>query len=163
MRESIGGAKVVARREEEEGSAGAVRDAELAQRFRHRLHAVMVGRNRQHPERLPSELPLVLFCGMRRQVRAHFFFEACLPKGIRPHHRHGAAVDLDHEMTAGDIGKHEPERKIRDKSHFVRDAPMRERDAQRKWIAGGNALIREGSDHLVGVDELHVGASARRA
>ena len=52
---------------------------------------------------------------------------------------------------------------IRDKPHFVQDAPMRERNAQREWIAGGDALIGEGSDELVGVNELHVGASAGRA
>ena len=43
MREGIGGAQLVARREKK-GSAGAVRDAKLAQRVHHRLHAAMVGR-----------------------------------------------------------------------------------------------------------------------
>ena len=68
MREWIGRAQLVAGREKEEGSAGAVRDAELAQRVHHRLHPVLVGGNRQHPERLPSELPLVLFPGMRGEL-----------------------------------------------------------------------------------------------
>ena len=45
----------------------------------------------------------------------------------------------------------------------MHDAPMRERDAQCEWIAGGNALIGEGSDEFSGVNELHVGPSARRA
>src|SRR5271157_746338 len=40
---------------------------------------------------------------------------------------------------------------------------MRELDPQREWIAGDNSLIGEGSDEFSGVNELHVGASARRA
>ena len=44
MRERVARAQVVARREKEEGSAGAVRDAERAQRLHHRLHPVLVGR-----------------------------------------------------------------------------------------------------------------------
>src|SRR5271166_711224 len=56
MRKRIGGAQVVARREKEEGSAGAVRDAKLAQRLHHRLHAVMVGR---HAHLLQFERPRV--------------------------------------------------------------------------------------------------------
>src|SRR5208283_4793203 len=40
---------------------------------------------------------------------------------------------------------------------------MRERDPQRERIAGGNALIREASDELGGVNEPNVGASARGA
>src|SRR5271165_7535369 len=100
MRKRIARAQLVARREEEKGSAGAVRDAKLAQRLHHRLHPAMVGRYGEHPEGLPSEMLLVLFGGMRRQVRAHFFFETGLSKGIRPYHRHGAAIDLDHELAA---------------------------------------------------------------
>ena len=92
-RKRIGGAQLVARREKEEGSAGAVWDAELAQRFHHRLHAAMVGRDGEHSKCFPSELPLVLFAGMGRQIRAHFFFEAGLSKGIRAHDRHSAAVE----------------------------------------------------------------------
>ena len=48
MRKRIARAQLVARREEEEGSAGAVRNAKLAQRFHHRLHAVLVGRDGEH-------------------------------------------------------------------------------------------------------------------
>ena len=48
MRKRIGGAQLVARREKEEGSAGAVRDAKLAQRLHHRLHPVLVGRHGEH-------------------------------------------------------------------------------------------------------------------
>jgi hypothetical protein len=97
MREQIGRAQLVARRKKEEGSAGAVRDAKLAQRLHHRLRAMPVGRDREHAKCVLPELPLVLFGGMRRQVRAHFFFEAGLSEGIRSHHRHGAAVNLDHK------------------------------------------------------------------
>ena len=63
-------AQLGARREKEEGSPGAVRDAELAQRLHHRMHAAMVGRYGEHAKGFPSELPLVLFRGMGRQVRA---------------------------------------------------------------------------------------------
>ena len=48
MRERIGRVQLVACREEEEGSAGAVRDAKRAQRFHHRLHPVLVGRHGEH-------------------------------------------------------------------------------------------------------------------
>ena len=48
MRKRIGRAQLVARRVKEEGSAGVVRDAELAQRLHHRLHAVTVGGHGQH-------------------------------------------------------------------------------------------------------------------
>ena len=48
MHKRIGRAQLVARREKEEGSAGAVRDAELAQRLHHRLRAMLVGRYGEH-------------------------------------------------------------------------------------------------------------------
>ena len=95
MRKRIGGAQLVACREKEEGSAGAVRDAKLAQRLHHRLHAVMVGRNREDPERLPSEMLLVHFRGVRGEIGAHFPLEARLQK-IGAGDGHRAAVDLDH-------------------------------------------------------------------
>ncbi len=63
---SVGRAQLVARREKQKGSAGAVRDAELAQRLHHRLHAATVGRYGEHAKSFPSELPLVLSRGMRR-------------------------------------------------------------------------------------------------
>ena len=47
-REGIGGPQLAACREKEEGSAGAVRDAKLAQRVHHRLHAVLVGGHGEH-------------------------------------------------------------------------------------------------------------------
>ena len=114
-------------------------DAKLAQRLHHRLDAVMVGRHGEHPKGFSSELPLGLFGRMRGQVGAHFFFEAGLSKGIRSHHRHRAAVDLDREMAARAVGEREPEHEIRHEPHVVVEAPMRERDAQREWIAGGDA------------------------
>ena len=80
--------------------SGAVRDAKRAQRLHHRLHPVMVGRHGEQAKGFPSELPLVLSRGMRGQVRAHLFFKAGLPERVGSHHRHGAAVDLDHEMAA---------------------------------------------------------------
>jgi hypothetical protein len=48
MRKRVARAQLVARREIEEGSAGAVRDVKLAQRLHHRLHAVMVGCDGEH-------------------------------------------------------------------------------------------------------------------
>ena len=60
----------VAGREKEEGSANAVGDMQSAQRVHHRLRTMLVGGNRQHPERLPSEMLLVLFGGMRGHVGA---------------------------------------------------------------------------------------------
>jgi hypothetical protein len=39
---------------------------------------------------------------------------------------------------------------------------MREFDPQREWIAGGDALIRKGSNELGRVNELHALALARR-
>ena len=70
MRKRIGSAQLVTGREEEEGSAGAVRDVKLAQRLHHRLHTVMVGRHGEHAKGFPSELPLVLFSGMRHVTRS---------------------------------------------------------------------------------------------
>src|SRR5271166_1033706 len=48
MRQGIARAQLVARREKEEGSAGAVRDVRLAQRLHHRLHPVLVGRDGEY-------------------------------------------------------------------------------------------------------------------
>jgi hypothetical protein len=45
-----------------------------------------VGRDGEHAERLPSEMLLVLFRGMRGEIGAHFSLEAGLSEGIRPHH-----------------------------------------------------------------------------
>ena len=59
MRKRITRPKLVAGREKEEGSAGAVRDAKLAQRLHHRLHAVMVCRHGEHAKGLPSEMLLM--------------------------------------------------------------------------------------------------------
>ena len=50
MHKRIGRAQFVPRREKEEGSAGAVRDMQSAQRLHHRLHPVMVGRDGENPE-----------------------------------------------------------------------------------------------------------------
>ena len=107
--------------------------------------AAIVGRDGQHAKGLPAELLLVLLGGMGGEIGAHLFFEAGLPEGIRPHDRHGAAVDLDHEIATRAIGKLQTEREIRHEADVVHDAAMRERDPQRKWIARGDALIREAS------------------
>ena len=65
VRKRFARAQVVVRRKKEEGSAEAVRDAKLAQRLLHRLHAV--SRHSEQAKCFPSELPLVLFgsmCGL---------------------------------------------------------------------------------------------------
>ena len=67
MRERIGWAQLVARREKEEESARAVRDVKLAQRLHHRLHAVMVGGHGERAKGFPSEMllsPLTVFDGV---------------------------------------------------------------------------------------------------
>jgi hypothetical protein len=48
MRKRIGRAQFVARREKEEGSAGAVWDAKLSQRLHHRLRTMPVGGDGEH-------------------------------------------------------------------------------------------------------------------
>lgn len=45
-----------------------MRDAELAWRLHHRLHAAMVGCQGEHPERLPAEMPLMCPLQMHRGV-----------------------------------------------------------------------------------------------
>ena len=116
-------------------------DLKLAQRLHHRLHPVLVGGDGEHAKCFPSKLPLVLSRGMRRQVRAHFFFEAGLSKGIRPHHRHGAAIDLDHEGMAGTVRELESEDEVGDETDLVHDSLVRKLHAQRQRIAGGASLV----------------------
>jgi hypothetical protein len=88
MQKRIACAQVAARREKEEGSAGAVRDAKLAQRLHHRLHAVMVGRHGEHAERLPAEMLLVLFPGMRGEIRAKHAWKYVSEFSYRRNMRH---------------------------------------------------------------------------
>ena len=92
VRKGIVRSQLVACREKEEGSAHTVGDMQSAQRLHHRLHPVMVGRDREDPKRLPSELPLMLFPGMRREVGADFPLEARLQK-IGASDGHRAAVE----------------------------------------------------------------------
>ena len=58
MREGISRPQLVARREKEEGSAGAMGDAKLAQGLHHRLHAVMVSGDGEHAKGARSRAPL---------------------------------------------------------------------------------------------------------
>jgi hypothetical protein len=76
VRERIVPAQLVAGCEKKQRRAGAVRNAELAQGFLHRLRAASVSRDREHAKCLPSELAFVLFGGVGGEVRAHFLFEA---------------------------------------------------------------------------------------
>ena len=115
----------------------------------------MVGRHREHPERLPAEMLLVLFLRMRGEIGARFPLEAGLQK-IRAGDGHGSAVDLDHKGMAGTVCKLESEDEVGDEADFVQGSLVRELHAQRYWIAGGNAPIGESGDELGGVDELHV-------
>ena len=64
-----------------------------------RLRTMLVGRDREDPEGLPSEMLLVLFPGMRGEIRSHFALEARLQE-IGAGDGHRAAVDLDREVAA---------------------------------------------------------------
>ena len=52
-------------------------------------------------------MPLVLLGGMRGEIGAHLLLEARLHE-IAAGDRHGAAVDLDHEVAARAVGKQRP-------------------------------------------------------
>ena len=135
-----------------------MRDAKLAQRLHHRLHAVMVGCHGEHAERLPSEMLLVLFPGMGGEIGAHFALEARLQK-IGAGDGHRAAVDLDHKGMAGAVRELKSEDEVRDDADFVHFSLVRELHAQRQRIARGASLLRESGDDVVGMDELHVASS----
>ena len=90
-------------------------DVQSAKRLHHRLHPVPVGRDRQHPERLPSEMLLVLFPRMRGEIGAHFPLEARLQK-IGAGDGHRAAVDLDHKGMAGAVRELESEDEVGDEA-----------------------------------------------
>ena len=135
-----------------------MRDAKLAQRLHHRPHPVLVGRHGEHPERLPSELPLVLFPGMRSEIRAHLALEARLQKSGAGD-GHGTAVDLDHKGMTGAVRELESEDEVGDKADLVHDSLVGKLHAQRQRIACGARLLRESGDDVVGMDEL----TSRRA
>ena len=130
MRKWITRAQLVARREKEEGSAGAVRDTQLAQRLHPRLRTMPVDRQGEHAERLPSEMLLVLFPGMRGEIGAHFSLEARLQK-IGAGDGHRATVDLDDKGMAGAVRELESEDEVRDKADLVHGSLVRELHAQR--------------------------------
>ena len=117
MRKGIGGAQLVARREKKEGSAGAVRNAKLAQRVHHRLHTVLVG---GHGEDARNELSKCFSCCFPAcAVRcAHFPLEARLQK-IGAADRHRAPVDLDHKGMARAIRELESEDEVGDETDLV--------------------------------------------
>ena len=138
MRKRIARAHLVARREEEEGSAGAVRDAKLAQRVHHRLHAVMVGGHGEHAKGFPSEMLLVLFRGVRSENARIFRSKLVCRKseramGMVP--RSISTMKWWRELLASVS----PNTKS-GTSPMSCMTPTRERDPQREWIAGGNAL-----------------------
>jgi hypothetical protein len=118
----------------------------------------MVGRDRENPERFPSEMLLVLFPGMRGEIGAHFQLEARLQK-IGAGDGHRAAVDLDHKRMAGAVRELESEDEVGDKADLVHDSLVRELHVQRQWIACGASLLRKIGDDVVGMDELHLASS----
>src|SRR5215216_3440327 len=54
--------------EKEQGSAWAIRNVVLVQRFLHRSHALVVRSYRQHAKGFPTELLLVLTGGVRGKI-----------------------------------------------------------------------------------------------
>ena len=119
----------------------------------------MIGRDCKHTKRFPAEVPFVLLCRVCGEIGAHFPLEACLPD-IAADDRHGAAIDLDHEATAGAIGQHKAEDKIGHKSDVMEAALVRDLHAERKGIACAERLIGKGGDHLVRMNKAKVSAMA---
>ena len=113
---------------------GGIRRTYIAQRLHHGPHAVFISRHGEYAKRFPAELPLVLLGGVGGEVAAHFSLEAGLGI-IRPDDGHRAAVDLDHETTAGPVGELQTERKIRDDANVVDRTLVRKANAQAKRIA----------------------------
>ena len=178
MRKRIARAQLVARREKEEGSAGAVRAGlrnetknEPPHKTRGRrakpkgtektrgTNAEVVGRYGEHAKGFPSELPLVLSGGVRCEIGAHLALEARLQK-IGAGDGHRAAIDLDHKGMVRAIGKLQPEGQVGDKANLVHDSLVRELHAQRQRIVCGARLLRKSGDDVVGMNELHVASSA---
>jgi hypothetical protein len=109
VRKRITRAQLVAGREKEEGSAHAVGDVQFSQRLHHRLHPVMVGRDRQHPERLPSEMLLVLFPRMRGEIGApdqlaNALRPARLCRAAQPYSYWDVLVAVDVALSVGTRG-----------------------------------------------------------
>src|SRR5205823_1292431 len=77
---------------------------------------------------------------------------------VGAHDRHGATIDLDHEVATGAAGEHETERKIGNDSDLLQHALVRDFRPQGKWIASIEGLIGERGDQLVRVDQLLVSA-----
>ena len=125
---------------------------QAAQRFHHRLHPVLVGRDGEHAKGLPAEMLLVLFRGMRGEIGAHFPLDARLQK-IGAGDGHRAAVDLDHKGMAGAVRELESEDEVGDEPDLVHDSLVRELHAQRQRIACGASLLGEGGDDVVGMDD----------
>ena len=161
VRERVNFTKLRACCKEEQGSARAVRDMQLAQRFLHRPRAVLIGRHREDAECLPTEMLDMLFGGIRGQIGAHFPLEAGLPD-IAARDRHRTTVDLDDKGMAGAIGEHQAEHKIGDQPDVMERAPIRERYPQREGIALAEGLIGKGGNHLGWMDEPKARASLRR-
>jgi hypothetical protein len=109
MHERIGCAQLVARCEEEEGSARAVGDMKFSKCLLHRMRTVLVGRDRKDTEGLPAESLIVRLRCMRTEICLHLALEARLQK-VSANDRHSAAIDLDHEDYDGN------HREVRDRT-----------------------------------------------
>ena len=130
MRKGIACAQLVARRKEKERRADAVWNVKLIERIHHRTRTMFVGRYGEHAKSLPAEMPLMQLAGMRGEIRAHLALEACLKK-IGAGDGHRTAVDLDHEASAGAIGKLQTERKIGDEPNLMHSSVVRDAHAER--------------------------------
>ena len=82
---------------------------------------MLVGRHGEDAKCFPSELPLVLFPGMRGEIGVHFPLEAGLQK-IGASDGHSAAVNLDHERVARAARELESEDEVGDEGDLVHDS-----------------------------------------
>jgi hypothetical protein len=93
----------------------------------------LVRRNREHTERFPAELPLVLSNCEGRKVPAHLTLKARLGH-IGASDRHGASVDFDHEAPARAVWKANPKHKVGHNADFLCFAFIRNGCSQRERI-----------------------------
>src|SRR5436190_1343853 len=124
------------------------------------MSAVMIGRDCKHANAIPSEMPLVVFPGVGCEVRAHLALKTRLQE-VTAHNRHGAAVDLHHEIPAGGVRKLQPEDKVGHEANLADRALLGDFYAHREWTAFAERLVRKRGDDLVGVNETHVIAAMR--
>jgi hypothetical protein len=90
---------------------GALGNDQIAKCIQDRAQAVPIGRYRQHAERLPSELLLMLLGRIGTKISTQLSLEAPL-RNVRAGYWHRAPVHLDREAPAGAIGKPNPNNSV---------------------------------------------------